>query len=277
MKYPTKILRPEVDSYNVECVTERYQKMNDSYNEGDFGETVNYARSMVESTCKYTYRQLKGTHMDKDFGIKPLPSIVEKCLEVLYKEISLPESYNDLASKMIDTMKELGKIRNKTSVSHGSDVRTEDISAPEAKYAAFMAEGFTVFILELLFNKTHSMKNNAIGSVINTDNLQKISEDKSYIEYKNNQFKITYMVTQKNNTIFQVEIQLPAYIQFDESEEFFSDHIKGFVEDDVQIVNMKQTGINQYQYYSPKKDFYYEVSINKVTNVLYISRDYGKN
>ncbi|KRO00471.1 abortive infection family protein [Companilactobacillus kimchiensis] len=277
MKYPIKILRPEVDSYNIASVSERYQKMNNSYSKEDYGETVNYARSMVESACKYVYKQIKNSDMDDKFKFLSLPNIVEKCLDVLSKEMSLPNSYKKLSSNMIDTITELGKIRNATSVSHGSAKRTIEVSAPEAKYAVFMAEGFVVFILELLFNRTHSLKKNAIGSVIDPKGMEKTSDSESLLMYKENQFNATYMVTPGNNVIYQVEIHLPGFIDFDKDEEFFSDYIQGFVEDDVHVEDKEQTGINKYQYYSPKKDFFYEVTINKDTNELFISRDYSKN
>lgn len=277
MKYPSKILRPEVDSYYVASVNERYQRMNDSYNDGDYGETINYARSMVESVCKYVYRQVKNSRMEDDIKDDRLPKVVNTSLAVLKSEMSLPNEFKRLANDMSNTMVSLGKIRNKTSVSHGSDTRTIDISAPEAKYAAFMAESFTNFVLELLFNKTHSMKNNAIGSVVDTTHLRKISEIKDMITYKDDLSDVTYLVTPGNNTIFQVKIDFPEIVDFKMDTEFFSEHIKGYVEDDAIIEDGKQTGIDEYKYYSPRKDFYYLVSINKETNVMYISRDFLNN
>lgn len=132
-------------------------------------------------------------------------------------------------------------------------------------------------ILELLFNKTHSMKNNAIGSVIDTEHLKKMYEGDGMITYKDDRFNVTYTVTPGNNTIFQAEIRLPKIVDFSMDTEFFSDHIKGYLEDDAIIESGEQTGIDEYKYYSPKKDFYYLVSINRTTNVVLISRDYSRN
>jgi len=121
------------------------------------------------------------------------------------------------------------------------------------------------------------MKNNAIGSVIDTEHLKKVNEGDSMITYKDDRLSVTYLVTPGNNTIFQAEIQLPEVADFSMDTEFFSDHIKGYLEDDAVIENGEQTGIDEYKYYSPRKDFYYLVTINRATNVIYISRDYSKN
>ena len=61
--------------------------------------------------------------MDDKFKFLTLPNIVEECLDVLSTEMSLPNSYKKLSSNMVDTITELGRIRNATSVSHGSAKR----------------------------------------------------------------------------------------------------------------------------------------------------------
>ncbi|QJU52049.1 hypothetical protein CK401_03029 [Lactiplantibacillus paraplantarum] len=66
MRHPGEILRPEVDSFGIASIDERYSEMNDSYNEERYGESVNYARSMIESTCKWVYKALNDEDIDKD-------------------------------------------------------------------------------------------------------------------------------------------------------------------------------------------------------------------
>lgn len=66
IKYPNRILRPEITSYQVVAVDERYKAMNDSYNDEDYGEAINYARSMIESVCKYVFKILRAKKLPKD-------------------------------------------------------------------------------------------------------------------------------------------------------------------------------------------------------------------
>ncbi|ARO09915.1 abortive infection family protein [Lactiplantibacillus plantarum] len=271
MRHPSKILRPEVDSFGVEAIDERYSEMNDSYNEKKYGESVNYARSMVESTCKWIFKTIKGYEIDKD-RYHLLPELAQITLHVLESELSSQEHITKIFNKLIATIVEIGSLRNSTSVSHGSSVRTESVTSVEARFVIFAAEDITLTLLDLLFNKTHSLKRNAVHSVIDPKGMTKLREDDSFVTYKldDNASLGTgteFTVFKNCNVIYQAVVTLPKWVDASSDQEFMSEHMRDYMENDA--IETGKKGISGYMYYSAKKDFMYEVQVEG--NVIYIT------
>lgn len=263
--------RPEVDSYGVATVDERYKMMNKSFQNGEYGECVNYARSMIESALKYVYRMLKGVEIGEDLGREymSLHLLSTKTLELLNSELDNEDSIEEIQEEMIKIIDIIGKTRNATSVSHGSATRTKSVNKIETRYILFNAESIVLMLLDLLFNKTHSLKKNAVGSIINPEGLKKYSDS----SYKNEERNINYMVLPGTGTISNISVTFPESVNIDKDKEFFSEWISEFVEDDVTVEDKSTIGINKFKYYSKKKDFYYEVQIEN--NILYITKEFN--
>lgn len=263
--------RPEVDSYGVATVDERYKMMNKSFQNGEYGECVNYARSMIESALKYVYRMLKGVEIGEDLGREymSLHLLSTKTLELLNSELDNEDSIEEIQEEMIKIIDIIGKTRNATSVSHGSATRTKSVNKIETRYILFNAESIVLMLLDLLFNKTHSLKKNAVGSIIDPEGLKKYSDS----SYKNEERNINYMVLPGTGTISNISVTFPEWVNIDKDKDFFSEWISEFVEDDVTVEDKSTIGINKFKYYSKKKDFYYEVQIEN--NILYITREFG--
>ncbi|QBX93869.1 hypothetical protein DVH03_05665 [Lactiplantibacillus plantarum] len=271
MRHPSKILRPEVDSFSVAAINERYSEMNDSYNEQKYGESVNYARSMVESTCKWIFKTMKGYEIDND-GYHPLPELAEITLRTLESELSSQEHITKIFKKLICTIVEIGKLRNSTSVSHGSSVRTESVTSVEARFVIFAAEDITLTLLDLLFNKTHSLKRNAVHSVIDSKGMTKLWENDIFVVYKLDEnvslgTGTEFKVFKNCNVIYQAKVTLPKGVDASSDQEFMSEHMRDYMEDDA--IEKGKRGISWYMYYSAKKDFMYEVQVEG--NVIYIT------
>lgn len=74
------LLELDVTSFPIESVGERFEKMNESFQRGDYGEVVNYARSMTESACKYIYKQLSNKKISQ---VTPFPKLIRSTLELM--------------------------------------------------------------------------------------------------------------------------------------------------------------------------------------------------
>jgi len=271
MRHPSEVLRPEIDSFEVAAIDERFSEMNDSYNEERYGDSVNYARSMIESTCKWIYKSLNDEEIDKDRYLG-LNSLIKGTLSSLSSELSVNEQFQTVFSKLTDLVTEIGKLRNLTSVSHGSAVRAQPITPVEARFVIFAAEDITMTLLDLFFNKTHSLKKNAVHSVIDPTNMEKVREDDSFITYDQRddspfETSTEFMVFKNNNVIYQVIVTLPKWVNASSDQEFMSEHMRDYMEDD--SIEKGKKGISGYTYYSGKKDFLYEVQFEN--NVIYIT------
>jgi len=271
MRHPGEILRPEVDSFGIASIDERYSEMNDSYNEERYGESVNYARSMIESTCKWVYKALNDEDIDKDRYLG-LNKLIKGTLSSLSSELAASERFPTVFDKVTDIVTEIGNLRNLTSVSHGSAVRSQTITPVEARFVIFAAEDITLTLLDLLFNKTHSLKENAVHSVIDPKGMTKLREDDSFVTYKLDGnvslgTRTEFTVFKNCNVINQVIVTLPKWVDANSDQEFMSEHMRDYMENDA--IETGKKGISGYMYYSAKKDFMYEVQVEG--NVIYIT------
>ena len=261
------LLNLDVTSYPVKSVSERYEKMNESFKRGDYGEAVNYARSMVESICKYVYKQLRDKKISQG---TPFPKLIRSTLDLMNNELQVEktEDVSEQVSICIDSIvklfQEVGSIRNSTSISHGSEVRSHSISKAEAKFIANLSSSFVIFIESIYWNNLHSCKKNAINSVINVEGLESTALKGNYVE-KRGMLNIDYFCTRMSNVIFQVQLHFPDFFSEQQMNDpqFVTDCIKNYIEDDAVMRKPDILGPNYLEYYSPKKDFKYEVIINK--------------
>ncbi|KRN75664.1 hypothetical protein IV73_GL000157 [Weissella kandleri] len=263
--------KPEIyiDSFPVVPVDDIYYKMNDSFNDERYDETVSYARSMIESTFKYVYGIIKGNSVSEDLKRQPkLHELSVMTLKIFNNELANSENVIKMTKQVIDIIDAIGNMRNDTDSAHGPERRTIPVNKIEARFVKFNAESIVQMMLDLLFTKTHSLKRNAVNGIIDTNGLKKYNAS----SYKDEERDISYLVLPDSGIIHQVELTLPSHTNLELDSEFFSEHIADFVEDDVTSEDVSENGIHKYRYYSKKKDFYYDVLIQN--NVIYISREF---
>lgn len=260
------LLELDVTSFPIESVGERFEKMNESFQRGDYGEVVNYARSMTESACKYIYKQLSNKKISQ---VTPFPKLIRSTLELMNSELRIEKTkdVSEQCALCIDStvklFQKIGSIRNSTSISHGSEVRTQPISKTESEVMAHLASSFVIFIESIYWNSLHSDKKNAINSVINSEGLEFFSLAGFYRE-KKGLLTVEYSCFSNSNVIFQVRLYFPNNFskqQMDDPE-FITNHIKDYLEEDAVMMKPKRLGSQFFEYYSPKKDFKYQVIIH---------------
>lgn len=257
-----------IEDYPVPAIRERFNQMYTSYDDEDYGEAVNYARSMIESTCKYCYFQMKNEEIEGNSIYLNLDKLIKKTINLFKIEISanqVPEIIEYLFEMIEKTVNHIGKTRNTTSVSHGSRIRVQKINKDETKFIMMISENICTFLMDLLHTKTHSQKKGAIGSILDTSGLTPYGTD-----YEDGDTRYTTT----GGIIYSVNktLSIPG-IDIKIDEEFIWGHIKDFIEDDSICVG--ETGKNEYKYFSENKDLNYFINISHGENKveIYISRE----
>ncbi|WCG34928.1 abortive infection family protein [Companilactobacillus farciminis] len=264
----------EISSFGIPVVSAAYYKMNDCFNKNEYEQCINYARTMIESTCKYIFQIIEGYSIEQVHGkghnkdYISLNDISKYTLESLNHELSDASNIGYISKDLQDLINKIGDIRNCTSISHGSGKKRNSITPAESKFVIFMSESMVIFLLELLFNKTHSLKENAVGSVVTPKDFKRYNVGDDYIRYVENRgdVEISYETFADTAVIYMVTIQIPGSDSSDV--ELFTDHTRDYMEDDAEL--LKEKGPQSYVYRSDNKDFEYEVEYNGDT--IYITK-----
>ncbi|TFI66657.1 hypothetical protein CKN82_11225 [Carnobacterium divergens] len=252
-----------IEDYNIPVLKKRFNKMYQSYFDKDYGEAINYARSLIETTCKLCYNEIKGEEIEGDREFLNLNQMLNKTIELLKKEITSEEVTKILEYQLdmiVKSCNQVGKIRNRTSVSHGSIHESEDIQADETKFIMLISENMCTFLVDLLHTKTHSQKKGAIGSILDTEDLTEYGN-----EYVDEEKKVRY--TTIGEIINSITLTFDN-IDIDVDQEFISDHVRDYVEDDAEIVGIKD--ISNYKMRSDKKDINYSVRYTDFTEYVHV-------
>lgn len=259
----------EISSFGVPVVSEAYYKMNDCFNKNEYEQCVNYARTMIESTCKYIFQVIEGSSIERIHGKGPsknyvsLNDISKYTLKSLNHKLLDASNIEYISESMQNLINGIGNVRNGTSTSHGSNKIRRSITPAESKFVIFTSESMVIFLLELLFNKTHSLKENAVGSVITPKDFKRYDVGDDYIRYVENRgnVEISYETFADTGVIYMVTVQIPGSDSSDV--ELFTDHTRDYMENDAEVLRKK--GPQSYVYRSDNKDFEYEVEYNDDT------------
>ncbi|MCH3990663.1 MAG: abortive infection family protein [Lactobacillus sp.] len=147
----------------VTSLEQKRNKMNQRFQQEDYGEAINYARSLIESTCKYVYHELTGTEVAQVKGRKIEPTgeyyislngLISATIEKLSSLINYKKSIKEISDDLIDIVRRIGDIRNKSSVSHGSRTRNIEPQKEETLFVISLAEDVCIFLVKLLHART---------------------------------------------------------------------------------------------------------------------------
>ncbi|WP_087741248.1 abortive infection family protein [Levilactobacillus zymae] len=264
MDYFPRINYPEIEQFDVISVTEHFTSMNVAFNNADYSKTINFAKSMLESTVRWVYLQVKGEDM-KDGG--SLYSKTKDVIKLLKPHLIGQEFVEEILDKQMDIIGDVGRVRNYTAESHGHADRVSHFEKAQAQYIMYTATANCNFLLELYYYNTHSAKENAVGSPITVqDNFKKLDN-----LYRDDDAGITYCLEETTKIIRQVIIELKVAIDPDIDGEFFREHIDPFMEDDAQ---QEKHSIQTYTFYSKKRDLHYTVDLTGEGKLIYITKEY---
>lgn len=266
----------QFDEYQVEGLQRRHNAMNESFMNGEYGESVNYARALIESTCKYVYHELTGKELEKDQGRKiasgeyviGLRPMINECLKLLQSLMTYPEDMNDISSNIGDIVTIIGNVRNSSALSHGSRHRNTSVQKPEARYIISISEDVCMLLMDLLYERTAPRKENCIGSIINTEGLHKYGD--AYQQEGNPIMNARFETY--GQIIHDITLSFKTPINEKVDSEFIDDHVHDYLPDDVG--EMREIGLKKYQYYSDRQDKKYQVELQDLGEngvIIYIS------
>lgn len=266
----------QFDEYQVEGLQRHYNVMNESFMNDKYGEAVNYARALIESTCKYVYHELTGKELEEDKGRKVktgeymigLSSMINQCLKTLQSLMTHSEDMNDISSNIGNIVTIIGNVRNSSALSHGSRHRNIPVQKAEARYIISISEDVCMLMMDLLYERTFPREENCIGSIINPEGLHKY--DNAYQEEGNPVMNARFETY--GQIIHDITLSFKPPINEKVDSEFIDEHVHDYLPDDVG--EMREIGLKKYQYYSDRQDKKYQVELEDLEEngvTIYIS------
>lgn len=252
----------EFSSYQVTSLQQKHSLMNSNYECGKYGEAVNYARTLIESTCSYVYHELTGHELEEteghltkagDYYIS-LHDMIKACLNKFDALMSYPEKVQKMSKYLINLVDTIGNIRNHSAASHGGRRAAVSTRKSETRFIISIAEDVCMMLMDLLHERTVLEKDNAIGSVINTDGLKQYGDD-----FQSEDDFLTKRFLTSGGIIYQVDLTFnKKFITQKIDSEFINNHILDYMPDDIGAA--KLLGNRKYQYHSDRQDRNYTVS-----------------
>ena len=142
------------------AIDEELYKLDKNWTSEDYDATLNLAKSIVESTCKFIYYQ-KNSGANSTGNLDELLKNMMKCLDIDIGK-------NNFFSKLKSLMTKIGDARNHTSVAHGHRKQNRSIQKEEARFYSSVCIDFSTYFLKK-FSKSKSSRNR-IGELIEPEN-----------------------------------------------------------------------------------------------------------
>ncbi len=259
------------DSYYVKSVTQHFHEMDESYKKEDYDNMVNYAKSMIESALKYSYKAMTG----KEFTHKTI--VLSDQATQAFNEFNLVNSNDvDLAETLktlLKTIIKIGNVRNTTSPSHGNTNPNPHITKIQAKFVYVTSIAIANYIIDILFDKTNSFSKNVVGGKIDKSpdeikKLEKIDQGNSTFMYKNdsNNFLTVEYFCNGPEIITSVELRFSNAIFIDRND--IEEHIRDYIESDAKFI--KAISEHNLIYHSEKRSIDYKVNIYDQEKVIIV-------
>lgn len=147
------------------AIDEELYKLDKNWTSEDYDATLNLAKSIVESTCKFIYYQ-KNSGANSTGNLDELLKNMMKCLDIDIGK-------NNFFSKLKSLMTKIGDARNHTSVAHGHRKQNRSIQKEEARFYSSVCIDFSTYFLKK-FSKSKSSRNR-IGELIEPENLEYVN------------------------------------------------------------------------------------------------------
>lgn len=257
------------DNYFNSMVTSLEMKrdqMNQKFQNGEYGESINFARSLIEATLKYVYHEITHKELEQDKGRENNNGYyigLKKMAEVTLNKLSSLINHKELIKKISDNLSEvianIGTMRNESAISHGSRIRNIEPQKEETLFVISISEDICIFLLKLLYARTQVEEKNVIGGRFDK---QCLPDFKSISSYSNNShYKVKnsfamYDYYLAGDLISSIEIT-SAELNENIDNELIKDMIRDVLPPDVD--DFKEQAPHNYKCYSSRHDRYYDI------------------
>lgn len=266
----------EFTAYQVTSLTSKHSEMNSAYESGDFGKSINYARTLIESTCKYVYHELKGKELEEIEGrldsrtgeyFANLNTLITKSLNELKALVQYPEQLDYISEQIENIVNKIGNIRNGSALSHGSRIRNAIPRKAETRFIISIAEDVCMLLMDLLQERTILEKKNALGSIIDSEGMHKYGH-----AYQTEDEFMSIRYETSGQIIFSVLLTFKKpFFNLESGNESINEHVRDFLPDDV--FEAESNGKNQFKYYSNRQDRYYDEVIEETDDNILVTID----
>ncbi|HJG16160.1 MAG TPA: abortive infection family protein [Ligilactobacillus salivarius] len=147
------------------AIDEELHKLDKSWTSEDYDATLNLAKSIVESTCKFVYYQ-------KNSGVD-LTGNLDKLLKNMMKSLNIDIGNNNFFLKLKSIIIKIGEARNHTILAHGHRKQNRLIQKEEARFYSAACIDFSTYFLKV-FSKTKSNRYR-IGELIEPEGREYIN------------------------------------------------------------------------------------------------------
>jgi hypothetical protein len=257
--------RTRADVFPVGGIQEKFIEMTTQYNEGNYGDAVAMAKTLVESTCAYVYHTVTNKEIEEDKGRVQVTgnytigmyTAVRETLNLFAAQLPNFEQTEKIAKTTCDLVQSIANLRNSAAAAHGGRKRSIPPAKLEALLAIEISEDLAASLLLMLHTYKYPDDSNVIGSFID-----KRDDMESYVDVNDSgryvvdspQFNIGYTVIQSVIQSVDYEAKMLPMNQNVDAE-----HIKGTVMDylpkDAKFEGMESD--QMYRFYSEVHDTHY--------------------
>ena len=137
------------------AIDDDLNNLNKSWNNKDYDSSINYAKSIVESTSKFIYFLIK----DKESPNGNLNDVVKTAIQAMGLDYTMAQY-----QLIKDIINKVGNVRNHTSVSHGTRKLISNNSKEEARFYCALCVDFSTYLLKI-YNQKFGARNRICGKI----------------------------------------------------------------------------------------------------------------
>lgn len=262
------------------AITDKRSLMNKRFQDGELGEAINYARCMLEATCKYVYHELTGEEVEDvegHDGYISLKNLSDTTIDKLSALISHEEFLKDIKDNVTKIICGIGNVRNEGSASHGPRTRNIEPHREETLYLMSLAEDTCNFLLKLLYTRTHIEEANVVNGKFSESDLnnlgEKFEQTDGDFNYKVTDDMIDTFFWVRNEIVIQVTVTFKKpYYDLNTSSEGINEYIDNFLPEDVRG-KKRNNGEKSFTVYSERHDRNFSINLDETNEgvVAYIT------
>ena len=246
-------------AFQVTSLQKCYAAMDQAYAQQQFGEALSYARSLIESTCKYIYHDLTGKELEIEHGYLTkngdyeigLHRMIAVCLDQLAAIVPPASKMECFNAQLVKLVASIGQLRNDSLICHGSRKRTKLLQPAQICFVLQLTEDICLLLLNVLYDNKQRQSGNVLGSLIDSRGL--VKQKTTYLQQTEPLVKVQYETT--NKIIYLIKISFSQSVSQQLDEDLLESWAKKFLPSDA-VVKAKK-GPDEIEFYSDSQDRVY--------------------